>query len=247
MNYQKETERIVNFITDTFKAKGFENAVIGISGGIDSAVIAALCVRALGKEHVYGYGLPCGVQKDINDSRKLAGFLDIKYDEINIKDPVNALVNLCFELAYGPLDSRQGRRGNMASRCRMIVLFDKSAEVNGLVVGTSNRTELMLGYFTSHGDGACALEPIGHLYKTEVFELARYLNIPESLITKDPTAGLWEGQTDEGEIGLTYKEIDNFLQKYNKEYPWIDKYQKLIDIIKKNKFKLEALPMLERE
>jgi NAD+ synthase len=252
LNYELETNKIVRFIQDTFEKKGFKNAVIGVSGGIDSAVIVALCVKALGNKHVYGFGLPCNEQKDINDSRKLAGLFDINYEEINIYPAVNEIADNVMGYNIGKDKSRWG---NIASRTRMIILFDKSAQHKGLVVGTSNKTELMLGYFTSHGDGACALEPIGHLFKTEVFELAKYLGIPESIITKAPTAGLWEGQTDEGEIGATYKDIDLLLPlierrewetviKMGKEHNELtDKLEKMIA---KNKFKLEPLPILER-
>lgn len=243
MDCKKEISRIVKFTQKTFEAKGFKNAIIGVSGGIDSAVITALCVRALGKEHVYGYALPCGNQKDINDSRKIAGLFDIQYEEIDIWPIVQE-----FDLVI-PGNLSKTLLGNIASRTRANILYTKSGLVNGLVVGTSNLTELKLGYFTMGGDGLCAMEPIGHLYKTEVFELAKELGIPESIIKKAPTAGLWEGQTDEGEIGLLYTEIDEFLKVYNGQIDctgYLEKYNVLIKMIQKNKFKLEPLPMLER-
>jgi len=245
MNYKNEIETIVKFIEYTFNKKGFKNAIIGVSGGIDSAVVVALCDRALGKENVYGYALPCGEQKDINDSRKIAGLFDINYEEINIAPIVSKLIETMPKY-FGTLP--QGRIGNFASRTRANILYDKSAEYGlGLVVGTSNKTELMLGYFTLGGDGLCALEPIGHLYKTEVFEIAKELGIPQSIIDKAPTAGLWEGQTDEGEIGLSYNQIDECLRELQKGIKFTDtKYNKIYSMIVKNKFKLEPIPMLDR-
>lgn len=210
-----ETERIVKFIQDTFKSKGFNKAVIGISGGIDSAVVAALLVKALGKENVLGYILPYGKQKDFIDARSIFDVFDIYYDvvkegytsknEIDIKEIVDRF----------PCMTDNKRIGNIMARVRMIILFDKSAKHNALVVGTGNKTELTLGYFTLHGDGACALLPIGHLYKTQVRQLAKYLGVPQNIIDKAPTAGLWEGQTDEGEFGATYEEIDEILYRFD--------------------------------
>lgn len=241
MNCKKETEKIVTFIQDTFKKKDFEKAVIGISGGLDSAVVATLLVRALGKENVYGESLPCGEQKDIQDAKLVANKLRIKYEVIDIASAVDGLKKV-----IGYQDEPNVSIGNIKARTRMIILYDLSAYYNALVVGTGNKTELKLGYFTLHGDGACALEPIGHLYKTQVFELARYLNVPEKIIQKKPSAGFWEGQTDEDELGITYEVIDEWFYLMERHTPnegqgiWTDKtYKQIRDRIKKNKFKQE--------
>jgi NAD+ synthase len=243
-NLEKETERIVQFIQETFKNKGFSKAVLGISGGIDSAVVCALLVKALGKENIYGYILPCGEQHDIEDAKKLCRDLGVNYNIINIEPIFNSFLDA---LSYEKDDKIS--QGNIKARIRMIMLYDMSAFYTALVVGTSNKTELKLGYFTLYGDGACALEPIGHLYKTDVFKLAKYLKVPEEIINKAPSAGLWVGQTDEQELGANYKEIDEFLSDFEKPFCSIKRHRKkfdfIIDRIEKNKFKLEPPKILE--
>uniref|UniRef100_A0A6M3KXE0 Putative NAD+ synthase n=1 Tax=viral metagenome TaxID=1070528 RepID=A0A6M3KXE0_9ZZZZ len=243
LNCKEEVDYIVKEIRNTFNIKKFNKAVIGISGGIDSAVIANLCVKALGKENVLGFQLPNGTQKDIKDSCLLCSHLGIFNERINIEPTVNSLIK--------DKDMTSVRKGNISARIRMIILYDMAAKYNALVVGTGNRTELLLGYFTLHGDGACALEPIGHLYKTEVRQLAKYLKIPKSIITKAPSAGLWEGQTDEKELGYKYEDIDKFLHCCYDEmispeklsslpYGFTEKFMmNIVDKVDKNLFKLE--------
>jgi NAD+ synthase len=238
---KKETERIVKFIQETFKEKGFKKAVLGISGGLDSAVICSLLIKALGKDNVIGVMLPYGEQKDIDDSITICINNKISATEANIEKVVHSIV--------GKEDIGDVRKGNICARVRMIALYDISAKYKALVVGTGNKTELMLGYFTMYGDGACALEPIGHLYKTQVRQLAKYLKIPKRIIDKAPSAGLWEGQTDEKELGMTYEEMDEMLYciygKYdvgtlpkNKTFE-TKKLDILADRVNKNKFKME--------
>lgn len=210
-----ETEKIVNFIKTTFREKGFEKAVIGISGGIDSTVTAYLTVQALGKDNVKGILLPCSEQHDIEDSMSVVKALGIQYEIINIGSIVKDFETTSMPEHQNGNKSLALRIGNVKARTRMIVLYDKASYYNGLVVGTSNKTELYLGYFTIYGDGACALEPIGHLLKTEVFILGKYLKIPKAIVEKAPSAGLWKGQTDEQELGFKYKDIDNFIEKYD--------------------------------
>ena len=263
LDCKKETERIVNKIKNTFKEKGFQKAIIGISGGLDSAVIASLCVKALGQSNVIGLMLPYGVQKDIEDSKLLVNSLGIFCMTRNIKPIVdmvpiviNGGVKRDTKKSNEPLSKL--RLGNLMARVRMIVLFDCSTFYNGLVVGTGNRTELMLGYFTLHGDGACALEPIGHLYKTEVRMLAKYLNIPKIIITKHPSAGLWDGQTDEGELGWKYKHIDDLLHLIYDEkidckklsclpYGYTEKFMNdIMNKVSKNTFKTKGSIIFKR-
>ena len=191
-------------------------------------------------------GLWVSPNKDINDSIQLLKTLRIEYCQINIEKIVDNLIKYCH---CDNIPRDQIRGGNFKARTRMIILYDFSVLYNALVIGTGNRTELLLGYFTLYGDGACALEPIGHLYKTEVKEIAKYIGVPECIINKIPTAGLWEGQTDEGELGASYEEIDNCLKVwYNECKGEIPNHMvKLVtERIEKNKFKSELPKQLER-
>lgn len=178
--------------------------VIGLSGGIDSSVAAALAVKALGRNNVKGLLLPykTSSKDSISDALLLADKLKIETRLIDISESVDALVKF-------PMDKL--RKGNIIARMRMICLYDYSNEVGGLVIGTGNKTEILLGYSTLHGDSASAINPIGDLYKTQVWQLAELLDIPEQIIKKKPSADLWAGQTDEGELGFTYDEADRFL------------------------------------
>lgn len=199
LNYKN----VVNNITKNLStAVGDKKVFIGISGGIDSAVTAALCTLAFGKDKVFGVLMPYGEQSDVQDSRDLVNFLGIKSFEVDIKAIVDSFNSFDKKLV----------KANLMARTRMIVLYSYANLHYGLVMGTSNKSELMTGYFTKHGDGACDIEVIANLYKTEIFDLAKYLKIPKNFINKKPSAGLWLGQTDEGEMGFTYADLDKFLQ-----------------------------------
>jgi NAD+ synthase len=203
MNYKKIAEKIENFIKQ--KTAGLEGAVLGVSGGIDSTVVAYLAVNALGKEKVYSLIMPYELNQNTTDGIELAEKLGIRQELIGIKPIVDAFENTIN------LENKVSK-GNLMARARMCLLYAKANEKNRLVLGTSNKTEIMLGYFTKYGDGGVDIEPIGDLYKTEVWELAKYLGVDKKLIDKKPTADLWEGQTDEGEIGATYQEMDKVLR-----------------------------------
>jgi NAD+ synthase len=201
------TEKVlVRFIRDEFGKFGCRKVLVGLSGGLDSAVCAALAARALGPQNALGLIMPCGpaFAKEVRDAENLARRLGIRHDTVDISPQIEAY------FAARPKAGRV-RRGNKIARERMSVLYDRSAEEGGLVLGTSNKTELLIGYGTIYGDMACALNPLGDLYKTQVRELARHLGVPAAIRAKAPTAGLWPGQTDEGEIGLAYEEIDEIL------------------------------------
>lgn len=209
INLHKQIDTVTAFIRGQLQDAGMQNLVVGLSGGIDSAVTAALCVKAAGADHVYGLMLPYRLSHpdSLNHATLLAEKLGIQTTVVDISPMVDAY----FE-TYEP-DADPLRRGNRMARERMCVLYDHSAKHNALVAGTGNRSELLIGYCTQYGDSACAFEPIGHLYKTEVKEIARILGVPDEIIEKNPTADLWEGQTDEEEMGISYARLDAILHQ----------------------------------
>jgi NAD+ synthase len=199
---------LTSFIQDELAKFGYSKGVLGLSGGLDSSVCAALAVRALGPTNVLGVMMPYGASftADMEDAAQLAGWLGIATEAVDIQPMVDAY----FERR--PTNNKV-RRGNKMARERMSILYDVSARDHSLILGTSNKTELLIGYGTIHGDTACAINPMGDLYKTQVRQLAAHLELPERIRAKQPTAGLWAGQTDEDELGLTYAEIDEILFK----------------------------------
>lgn len=201
----EETNRLIQWIAHSVREAGAQGVVLGISGGIDSAVCAALAQAALG-ENVLGLILPChSSPEDLQDARSVCRHLGLRFEEIDLGPVLDELLKI--------LDSTPPRlSGNLKARLRMAVLYHKAAELGFLVMGTSNRSEWEIGYFTKYGDGAADIQPIVHLLKSDVQKLARELKLPRHIITKPPSAGLWAGQTDEGELGFTYKQLDNFLK-----------------------------------
>ncbi len=186
------------------------NAVIAVSGGIDSAVSLTLVAKAFQPEHVYPVLLPYGVQ-DMSDASKVCNFNKIPAANIRQID-IAPIVDMLCSVLQVPGDDVV-RKGNIMARVRMILLFDTAKQKNALVVGTENKSEYHLGYFTRFGDEASDIEPIAHLLKTQVRQIARELTIPLSIQTREPSAELWEGQTDEKELGFTYEEADAVLTK----------------------------------
>lgn len=204
-----QVEIITNFLTTTFKQTGKSTAIVAVSGGIDSALSLTLTVQALGKEHVYALFLPYG-QQSTADSEIIAAWNKLDPDHI-LKLDIKPLVDLaCKQLNIQTEDKI--RRGNLMARTRMLVLYDYAKQLDALVVGTENKSEEYLGYFTRFGDAASDLEPIQHLTKTEVRELSESLGLPDVFRAKAPSAGLWEGQTDETELGFTYQQADQYIQ-----------------------------------
>lgn len=203
---EKVLPRILNFIRERTVAAGKTDLVVGLSGGLDSAVATYLAVRALGKKNLTAFLMPYKTTSPDSgeDARLVASELDIAYEVIEITPIVDAY----FELF--PQADRK-RKGNFMARARMAVLYDQSAARDALVLGTGNRTEALLGYTTLWGDMACAFTPLGDLYKTQVRQLAAYLGVPDRIIEKPPSADLWQEQTDEGELGLAYEDIDRLL------------------------------------
>ena len=200
-------ERIlVGFLHDEVASASLQRAVLGLSGGIDSAVACALAARAFGPDNVLALCMPYRASDPASerDARAVAQVLAVRYEVVDITPQIDAY------FARFP-DADPLRRGNKMARERMTILYDRSAEFRGLVVGTSNKTELLLGYGTLFGDMASAINPIGDLYKTQIFQLARHLQLPAAVLTKPPSADLWQGQTDEAEMGFTYEAVDRLL------------------------------------
>lgn len=208
LNVTSEKKKITAFLKKTFNDQHIENAVIGLSGGIDSTVSFSLLKEVLPAENIFIAHLyyDKSVLGDVERMIHQSAIPDKNRHIVSIKPLVDEITT-----ALKISKEEKLRKGNIAARMRMIILFDLAKKYNALVVGTENKTENMLGYFTRFGDQASDIEPIEHLYKTHVYQLAKSLRIPESIITQHPTAGLWQGQTDEGEFGFSYQEADTVL------------------------------------
>ena len=186
--------------------RGIGRAILGLSGGIDSALVAYLCARALGPQNVYAVRMPYKTSSpsSLSDAQRVVDALGINCETVEISDAVDGY------LAHAP-DADGRRKGNVMARMRMLVLFDQSARRNALPVGTGNKTERLMGYFTWHADDTPPVNPIGDLFKTQVWALARHLGVPNEVVDKPPSADLEANQTDEGDLGITYAKADRIL------------------------------------
>ena len=206
LNYSLVEKILVNFFKEEYKKVGFSKAVFGLSGGVDSALVAYIAAKALGPENVTGVLLPYkkSSKASVDHAMLVVNALGINHEIIDISEMADAYIKLDKGIS-------KLRMGNVMSRCRMIVLYDFSVKLNALVAGTSNKTELLLGYGTQFGDMASAVNAIGDLYKVQVWDLSRHMGVPIEIIEKPPTADLWEDQTDESELGFSYKNVDELL------------------------------------
>ncbi|WP_037029103.1 NAD+ synthase [Psychrilyobacter atlanticus] len=250
LNMELTEKILVNFIREEVRSAGFEKVVLGLSGGIDSAIVAFLAVKALGPENVLGIMMPykSSSRESLEDAQRVVEATGMRVKKIEITDMLDAY------FAKEP-DISDLRKGNKMARERMTILYDYSAKEKSLVLGTSNKTEILLGYSTQWGDSASAINPIGDLLKTQVWELSEYMGVPKEVIEKKPSADLWEGQSDEDELGFSYflaDEIINLLvdERYTKEEILEKGYsEKTIDSIlwriKTNQYK-RKLPLIAK-
>lgn len=236
------------FIKEELQKFGFKKGILGLSGGLDSSVCAFLAAKALKPANVLALILPYGKisENDVKDAQKVVRLLGLRTKIIDIAP----MVDVYF--SKHPTSDRI-LKGNKMARERMSILYDYSAREKALILGTSNKTELLLGYGTIHGDMACGINPLGDLYKTQIHRLAEHLGVPETIRKKVPSAGLWSGQTDEGELGLTYETIDNILyqlvdlRKTRKDVTAMGfkkaDVARIISLIKKSEFKRKLPPI----
>ncbi len=254
INLSIDTNLVRKILTGFIRAEtgraGFSRAVINLSGGIDSAVSLALAVEALGAQNVLAIRLP--YKSSSPDSLEHAQLLISQLGCASLTVPITEMVDPLIQREPKMSDVR---KGNIMARMRMVVAYDQSEAFKGLVIGTGNKTEILLGYTTLYGDSACAINPIGDLYKTQVRQLARALDVPEVIVAKPPSADLWAGQTDEGELGFTYENVDKLLyllvdQRYSPadciEAGFEEKFvHKVVERIRKNQFK-RILPAIAK-
>jgi NAD+ synthase len=203
-------EVITDFIRSQMQQTGFTRLVVGLSGGVDSAAVAYLAARAIGPENILAIRMPYRTSSEASetDALRVVDDLGCRTERIEITPMVEPMLE---RISGEDPAATNVRRGNVMARQRMIILYDRSAAFDALVIGTSNKTEALLGYGTLHGDMAAALQPIGDLYKTQLRAVARELGVPEEVVAKPPSADLWPGQTDEGELGRSYDALDRVL------------------------------------
>lgn len=230
MNWENIKRQLLEFLKDEVNKTGLSKVTVGLSGGLDSAVVALLCKEAFG-EKLNCVLMPSSFssKSSVDDAIELCEKFDINYEIISIEPMVSAYIN--------NMNEDKLRIGNFSARMRMSVIYDISSREKSLVVGTSNKSELLLGYGTIFGDIACAINPIGEMYKSDEFDFARYLGVTEAILNKVPSADLWEGQSDEDDLGYSYKQMDDVLKlmvdekKSKEELLTLGLDEKLIDML----------------
>lgn len=239
MDCKAVSERIIGFIREIVELSNSEGVVLGLSGGVDSSVVAFLCVRALGAKKVLANIMPekdVTPKEDIEDALFVAKMLGIEHNIIEITPFVKLLLQTLGEDKNAVI--------NIKPRIRMIINYFYANKLRRLVAGTGNKSEIMIGYFTKYGDGGVDFQPIGDLYKTEVFKIARFLGVPERIVQKTPSAGLYVGQTDEGEIGMSYAELDEILMEIEKGIKRKDeKFERVLSLVKASEHKRKLPPI----
>jgi NAD+ synthase len=265
INPKQEKEKIVIFLKKTFKEQKINKAILGLSGGLDSTTGLYLLKEVLPAKNIFAVQMDYYPKKKLNIDLKGINIINVSIKSIvdmfnvegstpNFFSSVGTLptpsagVSQVAKKLVSPPSINKVRVGNIMTRVRMIILFDLAKKYSALVCGTENKSEKLLGYFTRFGDSASDIEPLSHLYKTQVYQLAKYLKVPEKIINQSPTAGLWTGQTDEGEFGFTYLEADQVLHQYYDKKKSIKQIkqlgfkniQKIIKRSLNNKFKLKV-------
>jgi NAD+ synthase len=256
IDFERSLEKMGSFLEKHLRKAKKDRFVVGLSGGVDSAVVAAVVCETVGSEKLVAVKMPYKTSNP--QSEKDADLVIEKYKLKNYRIDISNVVDAYFESEFMLEDKNSPffklRKGNFAARARMAVLFDISAKENALVLGTGNRSEILLGYTTWYGDSASSLNPIGNIYKTQVYQLAKFLKIPETITSKPPSADLWANQTDEGDMGIKYKDADAVLylifdlKKTEKETSKIlnissSKVTKILERVKKNEFKRKLPPI----